>query len=110
MQTLETIGREAHKINEANGWEVFQPSDWQPFDNPNVPKLCTHMALVHTEVAEATEAVRNRDAENFREELADTIIRVASIAYGMGLDLESAINLKLAKNRTRGLHHGGKSV
>ena len=68
------------------------------------------MALVHTEVSEATEAVRHRDAENFREELADTIIRVASIAYGMGLDLEGAINLKLAKNRTRGLRHGGKSV
>lgn len=110
MQTLESIGREAHQINAANGWEVFKPEDWHPFDNPNVPKLCTHMALVHTEVAEATEAVRHRDAENFSEELADTIIRVASIAYGMGLDLESAINLKLAKNRTRGLHHGGKSV
>jgi NTP pyrophosphatase (non-canonical NTP hydrolase) len=110
MQTLETIGAKAHEINARNGWEVFTSDDWRPFDNPNVPKLCTHMALVHTEVAEATEAVRHRDAENFREELADIIIRVASIAFGMGLDLESAINIKLAKNSERGFHHGGKSV
>jgi hypothetical protein len=36
--------------------------------------------------------------------------RVASIAYGLGTDLDAAIAAKLAKNRTRGLHHGGKAV
>lgn len=73
-------------------------------------KLCTHMALVHSEVSEATEAIRHRDRENFDEELADVIIRVASIAAGLGSDLDAAITAKLAKNRTRGLHHGGKAV
>jgi NTP pyrophosphatase (non-canonical NTP hydrolase) len=73
-------------------------------------KLCTHMALVHSEVSEATEAVRHRDRQNFDEELADVVIRVASIAHGLGTDLDSAITAKLAKNRTRGLHHGGKAV
>lgn len=73
-------------------------------------KLCTHMALVHSEVSEATEAIRHRDRENFDEELADVVIRVASIAHGLGTDLDAAITAKLAKNRTRGLHHGGKAV
>ena len=73
-------------------------------------KLCTHMALVHSEVSEATEGVRHRDRETFDEELADVVIRVASIAYGLGTDLDAAIAAKLAKNRTRGLHHGGKAV
>ena len=110
MRTLETIGQEAHEINIINGWDVFTSDDWKHSGDPHVLKILTHMALVHSEVSEATEAVRNRDAENFREELADTIIRVASIAYGMGIDLEAAIVAKLAKNRERGLHHGGKSV
>jgi NTP pyrophosphatase (non-canonical NTP hydrolase) len=119
--TLQQIGREAHEINTGNGWDAFTPADWPaevtPITNPEaindrakVRFLCTHMALVHTEVSEATEAIRHRDRENFDEELADVIIRVASIAHGLGSDLDAAITAKLAKNRTRGLHHGGKAV
>lgn len=73
-------------------------------------KLCTHMALVHSEVSEATEAIRHRDRVNFDEELADVVIRVASIAHGLGTDLDAAIRAKMEVNKTRGLHHGGKSV
>lgn len=73
-------------------------------------KLCTHMALVHSEVSEATEAIRHRDRANFDEELADVVIRVASIAHGLGTDLDAAIRAKMEINKTRGRHHGGKSV
>lgn len=76
----------------------------------DVRKLCTHMALIHSEVSEALEAVRHRDRPNFDEELADTVIRVLSVAYGLGTDLDAVVAEKLAKNRTRGLHHGGKAV
>lgn len=118
---LEQIGREAHDINFGNGWDVFTvrdfPEEQAPATNPEaindkakVRFLSTHMALVHSEVSEALEAIRHRDRENFDEELADVVIRVASIAYGLGTDLEAAIIAKLAKNRTRGLHHGGKAV
>ena len=108
---LQEIGREAHEINTGNGWDGFTPTDWpSDEDKEKVRFACTHMALVHTEVSEATEAIRHRDRENFDEELADVIIRVASIAHGLGTDLEAAITAKLAKNRTRGLHHGGKAV
>lgn len=118
---LGQIGLEAHKINAENGWDVFKESDFPaehaPVTNPEaindkakVRFLSTHMALVHSEVSEATEAIRHRDRENFDEELADVVIRVASIAHGLGTDLEAAIVAKLAKNRTRGLHHGGKAV
>lgn len=115
------IGREAHEINAGNGWDVFKPADFpadvQPVTNPEVITdkhkvrfLSTHMALVHSEVSEATEAIRHRDRANFDEELADVLIRVASIAYGLGTDLDAVVAAKLAKNRTRGLHHGGKAV
>lgn len=111
MNTNE-IGREAHAINEGNGWGVFSTSDWphKHHETTRIHALCTHMALVHSEVSEATEAIRRFDRDNFDEELADVIIRVASIAHGLGTDLDAAIAAKLAKNRTRGMHHGGKAV
>lgn len=109
---INEIGREAHEINEGNGWSVFSTSDWPKgrVETTRINALCTHMALVHSEVSEATEAVRHFDRDNFDEELADVIIRVASIAHGLGTDLDSAVIAKLAKNKTRGLHHGGKAV
>jgi NTP pyrophosphatase (non-canonical NTP hydrolase) len=120
MKTLNAIGREANEINAGNGWDVFAPGLFpgkpeagmigETNEQEKVRFLCTHMALVHSEVSEATEAIRHRDRENFDEELADIVIRVASIAHGLGTDLQSVIAAKLAKNRTRGLLHGGKAV
>lgn len=111
MSNLQEIGREAHQINIGNGWDVFHPSDW-PADGEKdkVRFLCTHMALVHSEVSEATEAIRHRDGVNFAEELADVVIRTLSIAYGLGIDLDTVTADKMEKNKTRGLHHGGKAV
>lgn len=111
---LEEIGRQAHAINGRNGWDVFTPSMF-PEKGDFIAKerthfLLAHMALVHSEVSEATEAVRHYDKDNFVEELADTIIRVTSIAWGLELHLEEAIKAKLEKNSMRGLHHGGKAM
>lgn len=111
--SINQLGREAHEINVGNGWDTFTVGSW-PYPSieskENVRFLCTHMALVHSEVSEATEAIRACDRANFDEELADIVIRVASIAWGLGTDLDAAIIAKLAKNRTRGLRHGGKAV
>ncbi len=118
---INELGREAHEINISNGWEVFKTGDFPlahaPILHPDVIAdklrvyfILAHMGLIHSEVSEATEAIRHRDRENFDEELADVIIRVASIAHGLGTDLDRVIAAKLAKNRTRGLHHGGKAV
>lgn len=108
---INEIGKEADSINASNGWETFTDHDFIGNSRAlNVQKLCTHMALVHSEVSEATEAIRNRDHDNFSEEMADVVIRVASICHGLGIDLDFEIAAKLEKNRGRGLHHGGKAV
>lgn len=108
---INELGRTAHTINAANGWDVFSPDGFpRDGEKEKVRFLGTHMALVHSEVSEATEAIRHRDEENFREELADVVIRVASIAAGLGIDLDTECQKKLEKNRHRGLHHGGKAV
>ncbi len=111
---LKYLGAQAHKINAANGWDVFNTSHW-PYpgcedEAGKVRFLGTHMTLVHEEVSEAFRAVRNRNRENFNEELADVIIRVSSIAHGLGIDLEKEIVAKLAINSKRGFRHGGKAV
>lgn len=110
MKSLAEIGHAAHEINAANGWEVFNEQDWPENGIHNVQKLCTHMALVHSEVSEATEAIRHYDHVNFGEELADIIIRVASIAFGMGIQLDREVETKLTKNAAREHKHGGKAV
>lgn len=68
------------------------------------------LMLVVTEVAEAAEAVRHSDEANFREELADTMIRVLDICGTMGIDNEDEIFVKMGKNAKRPERHGKKTV
>ena len=64
--------------------------------------------LMHavSELGEAYEADRKGDSANFAEELADTIIIIADLAGGLGIDLERAITDKMAINEGRGMLHG----
>lgn len=65
------------------------------------------LALIHSEVTEALEADR-RGQDNFGEELADIIIRVADLAGCEDIDLEQEVKDKMAENRERPEMHGGK--
>jgi NTP pyrophosphatase (non-canonical NTP hydrolase) len=61
------------------------------------------LALVASEVGEAINECRNeKPSEEFSEELADIILRVLDLAHWQGLDIEKAIELKMAKNEMRG--------
>jgi len=68
--------------------------------------------LIDSEVAEAGEAVRGyeKDPEaalaNFKEELADTIIRIADIVGTMGIDIDAVIKDKMRVNAARPIRHG----
>ncbi len=66
------------------------------------------LMLVVTEVAEAAEAVRVGDFENFQEEIADTIIRLLDICGACGIDIHSMIAIKMAINEKREKLHGKK--
>lgn len=92
--------------------------DVPPFAlNPEV--ILMKLALVHSEVSEATEEVRDAQGsmimryvdekpEGFVVELADVYIRIAHLCGMLGLDLEGAIEAKLAYNMNRPYRHGGK--
>jgi len=64
------------------------------------------LMLIVTELAEAMEAYRKQDDENFREELADTFIRLLDFCGGLKIDIEQEIVKKSLKNKNRPYKHG----
>lgn len=68
--------------------------------------IATRLALIHGEVSEALEALRIGDMENFAEELGDIMQRVADLAGGLGIDLETVTEKKMEKNKARKYKHG----
>jgi len=104
-ESLNQLGQEILEINRNNGWKVCTPDDWGDHY-----KLCTMIALIHSEASEGLEAIRNQDKINFAEEMADTLIRVLDCACGLGIDMDREVAAKLDKNKLRGIRHGGKAV
>ena len=64
------------------------------------------LMLIVTELAEAMEAHRVQDHENFREEIADTFIRLLDLCGGFKIDIEGEIAKKSVKNKSRPYKHG----
>jgi len=104
---LKDIVTEAHAAAITKGW----------YDGErNIPEL---LALIHSEISEALEEYRRGDMatyyregnakpEGFAIEIADAVIRIADLCGYIKIDLESAIETKMAYNRTRPHRHGGK--
>ena len=90
-------------VSEQNGWHN-PPSD-----------LKTDLLLIHSEVSEATEALREgrlltSDGKgSVEEELADIIIRVLHTAEKNGMDVFKAVQVKHDKNQQRPYRHGNKA-
>ncbi|MCB9720752.1 MAG: nucleotide pyrophosphohydrolase [Candidatus Omnitrophica bacterium] len=64
------------------------------------------LMLVVTEIGEAMEGYRKEDHDNFREEIADTFIRLFDLCGGLKIDIEAEIAKKSIKNLSRPYKHG----
>ena len=64
------------------------------------------LMLIVTELAEAMEAHRKQDEANFKEELADTFIRLLDLCGGLKIDIEEEIYQKSLVNKKRPYKHG----
>ena len=76
---------------------------------------------MHSELSETLEAYReyadvryidqsSDKPEGVPIELADCIIRILDTCAHYGIDIEKAIELKMAYNKTRTYRHGGKAA
>jgi NTP pyrophosphatase (non-canonical NTP hydrolase) len=103
-----------HALAVSKGWYEGQPSPSDP------TWLGARLALVHSEVSEALECVRlgematdleaNGKPVGLAPELADIVIRVLDIAGSLGIDLQTALEVKHAYNETRAHRHGGRKL
>ena len=64
------------------------------------------LMLIVTELAEAMESYRIQDHGNFKEEIADTFIRLFDLCGGLKIDIEKEIAKKSEKNKSRPYRHG----
>ena len=110
--TIDELIEESWSCSEEKGWHEGNRA------------LGTAISLIHSELSEALEEARIQDdisqiyyvkdkrgndkPMGFPTELADAMIRIADEARTRGVDLEEAIRIKQAYNRTRLHRHGGK--
>lgn len=119
-------------------YDIASSKGWYDKEVPQSTRVERHMLMV-TEIAEATEEIRNSKppiyanidgavvpmtAADFRDpvylkmpkpegeaiELADAAIRIMDYFEAMGWDLEEAIQIKSDYNETRPYRHGGKKI
>lgn len=97
MSTVKKLVQESHTIAKSKGWWEGKRNDGEL------------IALMHSELSEALEAMRNHGKiEDIAEELADCCIRIFDFCGAREIDLQKAIKLKLKKNRLRPYRHGNK--
>lgn len=109
---------ECHEIAKSKGW----------WEQPRT--FGDQLALIHSELSEALEEFRKitdepgtpgladtyfymaqpNKPEGVPSELADVLIRIFDTCGYYGIDLENALEAKIAYNRTRSYRHGGKAL
>lgn len=95
MTHLNWLQKRAWRIAEEHGFHEGERS------------RATVLALIHSEVSEALEADRNDEGiDSYSEELADIVIRVLDHAEAEDIDIQAAVEEKMAENETREYKHG----
>ena len=106
---INEIVKEIHDTATQKGW-------WDSIRTP----LEIH-ALIHSEVSEATESVRNGDPDFVSDlyngkpegesvELIDAVIRIMDYFGYKGWDFEKLLKAKMDYNATRPYRHGNKKA
>jgi NTP pyrophosphatase (non-canonical NTP hydrolase) len=106
--SLNNLGKEVHQFCREQGFYDHEFVYWEemPILNPSLP--AEKVALLGSEASEILEALRSGDKEEEALEAADVLIRLVDYCYWRKIDLDAAVEAKMAKNRTRPRLHGRK--
>ena len=81
--------------------EVRALADGKGFSS-DPSRIWEMLALIHTEVSEATDAYKKGESmEHIGEELTDTMIRILHLMSALNLDAEKLFEAKMKKNWER---------
>jgi len=103
--TLNDLAAEVHAVARSKG---FWKADRNKYEL---------IALMHAELSEAIEALREGNLEQWDDkgkpegcvvELADALLRILDFAAAYDLDIERAVRTKMEYNKSRPYRHGGK--
>jgi NTP pyrophosphatase (non-canonical NTP hydrolase) len=122
MTSIAELQTEVHKLARNKGWYDDAPRSTSLFPrnrSAEIQFLLGRLALIHSEVSEAVECVRDPEMhtavlgadgkpEGLAPELADIVIRVLDLAGYLEIDMERHILEKHRYNLSRSYRHGGK--
>lgn len=105
---LDELAEEIHNIAQSKGFWNHDTlvNEEAVIKNPSMD--AEKIALMHSELSEALEALRDGKWPHAEEELADCIIRILDFAYARDMSMDSAIRAKMDVNKTRPYLHGRK--
>lgn len=95
MKDISDYVQKAHEI-------AFKHGFWEVDKDRNDGEL---IALMHSELSETLEAMRNRDYDHVGEELADCVIRIFDYCGARNIDLEKELKKKMKINEQRPFKH-----
>lgn len=101
MQDTEIKGRSLNELAQLCHSIAVEKGFWEKERN-----IGEALMLIVTELAEAMEAHRIKDDANFKEELADTFIRLLDLCGGLKIDIEDEVCKKALRNKSRPYKHG----
>lgn len=79
MEHINTLAVQVRETGTTSGWDLVYRPDWD--SDPDM--ILSRLAMIHSEIVEAREAMGFEDIELLAAEFADIIIRVLDLAGGL---------------------------
>ena len=108
MEINNLIASAFFNANEKGFWSDLECNLEDANTQDEINAIGNRLMMICGEVGEAQEGLRHGDKDNFKEELADVMIRLADLCGGLEIDLEYEIKKKMEINSKRPYLHGKK--